>query len=306
MLVNGFKQSTTTTGTGNITLATVTGFAPFSAKYSTGTNGDPIPYAIVRDSDGVGVEWGLGHLDTTTTFVRDKILATWDGATYVENAPSAVSLGAGPYTVMVADMSAIRPIAPVATDSALSSPRHLLGGQISANPGGSVGLTNGTAVLVPFRLDVCGVISGIATKVTTAATTGTTKNIRAALYAADKNGHPGNVIAESTAGVSASTTGTKALSFAAGVRLPAGWYFVAMLTDGNPNVAGSNSLAGGGICPLWGVPGGDPIGRYVYVSKSVTYADTGACFPSPFGTTSLTWGIDWTNAFPIPSLMVTS
>lgn len=308
MFANGIKQTTTTTGTGNLTLSSVSGFPTFASKFSTGTNGDPFHYAIIRDSDGVGMEWGIGHLSSSTVLVRDKILATWDGtSTYSDQAPTALSLAAGTYRVICVDNAAARPIAANAVDTTLSgATKYLLGAQIVANPGANVAFANGTCQLVPFRLDQVATVSGVSVKVNTLASTGTTKNMRGAIYAVDKDGHPGNLIAESSAGVSTATTGVKGLTFAASVRLLPGWYFIALLTDGNPNIAGSNAAAGGGQCPMWGTAAGDVGGRYVVVTKSITYADTGALFPSPFGTTGLTYGADWVSLYPTPTLMVTA
>jgi hypothetical protein len=78
-------ESTTTTGTGNLTLAGAsTGFRSFNAAFGTGV---PCWYAI--DSDG-GAEWevGVGQLSSSTVFVRTTVLAS-------SNAGSAVNLSAG-------------------------------------------------------------------------------------------------------------------------------------------------------------------------------------------------------------------
>lgn len=305
MLANGIYQTTTTTGTGDLTLSAVTGFPPFSAKFSVGSNGDPFRYAIVRDSDGVGLEWGIGHLSASNTLVRDKIEATWNGTTYSDLNPSALSLSADTYRVICCDNSFARPISPAATDSTIASPRYLMGAQWSGNPGASITCTANTMYLVPFRLDIAVVCSGVSAKINTAATTGALKNMRAALYSVDKNGHPGNLIAESSA-TSVASTGVKAFAFPASVKLAPGHYFVALCTDSNAAPAGSNAQGGGGQCQLWGVSGGDPAGRIIGITKSLTYADSGALFPNPLGTTGLTYGVDWGTAYHCPTLMVTS
>ena len=62
------KDSTTTTGTGNITLSGTapTGFQTFANRYA---NNVPLTYAIVGQSGG---EWetGEGYLSASTTLVR--------------------------------------------------------------------------------------------------------------------------------------------------------------------------------------------------------------------------------------------
>lgn len=307
MLANGIRQTTTTTGTGNLTLSVSGSYVPFSAKFASGTNGDPFFYAIIRASDGVGMEWGIGHLSDAATLVRDKILATWDGSTYNDQTPTAANLAAGTYNVECVDMSAARPIAPVSTDATASGTyRYVMPGQYAGNPAQSIGAAANTLWMVPYRLDVAATVAGISVKVNTASTSGTLKKLRAALYRMDNAGHPGTVIAEAATSIDIGTTGLKNLLFASSVHLDPGWYFVAICTDGTPSLAGTNSNAGAGNCPLWGVPGGDVSGRYITISKALTYADTGTLFPVPLGTTGLTYGVDWAVTTYTPTLLVTS
>jgi hypothetical protein len=80
------KDTTTTTGTGNITLAGTppTGFQSFNAAF--GTSAGFFFYYCIEG----GAEWevGRGHLSASTTLVRDNIMAS-------SNAGSAVSFSAG-------------------------------------------------------------------------------------------------------------------------------------------------------------------------------------------------------------------
>lgn len=65
------KETTTTTGTGNITLAgAATGFVSFFSRFSLN---EQIYYAIAGQS---GTEWevGRGHITNSTTLVRDAVL----------------------------------------------------------------------------------------------------------------------------------------------------------------------------------------------------------------------------------------
>lgn len=85
------KDTTATTGTGNITLdgTPASGYEAFSSAYATGT--PRIPYAIVG-----GSEWevGYGTLSGATTLTRDKVLAS-------SNSDAAVSFSAGSKDVFV-------------------------------------------------------------------------------------------------------------------------------------------------------------------------------------------------------------
>lgn len=88
------KDTTTTTGTGNITLAgsAPTGFVTFASVYATGTL-QRIPYAIVHQSAN---EWevGYGSLSASTTFVRDRVVSS-------SNAGAAVNFSAGTKDIWV-------------------------------------------------------------------------------------------------------------------------------------------------------------------------------------------------------------
>lgn len=84
------KETTTTTGTGNITLAgAVSQFRSFSSVFASGAAGvyDPIYYAIVGQT---GTEWevGKGYLSNATTLVRDVVFTS-------SNANAAVNFSAG-------------------------------------------------------------------------------------------------------------------------------------------------------------------------------------------------------------------
>ena len=78
------QETTTTTGTGNITLAgAVTGYETFQINFALNEN---VFYCI---DDGAGNwEIGTGHLSATTTLVRDVVLSS-------SNSDTLVSFGAG-------------------------------------------------------------------------------------------------------------------------------------------------------------------------------------------------------------------
>lgn len=86
------KETTTTTGTGDITLAgAVTQFVAFSSRYSVGD--EEIPYAIVGQT---GTEWevGYGTYSAANTLRRDSVKAS-------SNADALVSFSAGTKDVFV-------------------------------------------------------------------------------------------------------------------------------------------------------------------------------------------------------------
>ena len=87
-LADRVKDSTTTTGTGNITLSgtAATGYRDFNSVFGTGS-GNAFYYAI---SSNGGVEWetGIGYLSASTTLVRQTVTAS-------SNSGSLVSFSAG-------------------------------------------------------------------------------------------------------------------------------------------------------------------------------------------------------------------
>jgi hypothetical protein len=96
------RETTTTTGTGDITLAgAATQFRAFSAVFTVGDV--HIPYAIAGQS---GSEWevGLGTYSATNTLRRDLVLAS-------SNSGAAVSFSAGTKDVWVnADATQLKPM----------------------------------------------------------------------------------------------------------------------------------------------------------------------------------------------------
>jgi hypothetical protein len=86
-LANLVHQTATTTGTGNFTLAAVSGKQTLDAAYGHGATTDVFEYFI---SSQAQAEWehGSGHMSDATTLARDTI---WDGS----NGTSAVNFSAG-------------------------------------------------------------------------------------------------------------------------------------------------------------------------------------------------------------------
>ena len=91
MLADRVKETATTTGTGNVTLAgAVAQFETFTANFATG---ERLYYAIVGQT---GTEWevGVGYLSGAATLVRELVLQS-------SNADALVNLSAGTKDVFV-------------------------------------------------------------------------------------------------------------------------------------------------------------------------------------------------------------
>lgn len=104
------QETTTTTGTGTITLAgAVSGFRTFTSAFTTGAR---VHYVIAG-----GTEWevGEGELATTTTLTRNVIFAS-------SNSGNAVNFSAGTKNVFC-DLPA-QSIADLALSIAIGARRH--------------------------------------------------------------------------------------------------------------------------------------------------------------------------------------
>lgn len=85
------KDTTTSTGTGNITLSGTppTGFQSFNADVGVG-----VSFEYVIDDGAGSWEMGMGYLTDAVTLVRDTVNAS-------SNAGSLVNFGAGTKTVFI-------------------------------------------------------------------------------------------------------------------------------------------------------------------------------------------------------------
>lgn len=92
MLAEFIRQTTTTTGTGSLTLASVAGFPTFADSFVVD---EPISFAVLDDATGAPLEMCQGHLSNSTTLVIDRVLTTYTGGTLNQTNPVALSLAAG-------------------------------------------------------------------------------------------------------------------------------------------------------------------------------------------------------------------
>ncbi len=90
MLANRVRETTTTTGTGNITTAGAeTGFRTFNTAFGTVRRF----YYFVEDANGTAWESGIGYLSASTTLVREKVLDNSSGGT------TAITLTSGTHNI---------------------------------------------------------------------------------------------------------------------------------------------------------------------------------------------------------------
>ncbi len=83
---NGVKATTLTTGTGDVTLAEVSGYVPFPLAFSVG---DTIPYAI---HNGQNWEWGVGTVQAGGVLERTTVASTLVAGVFTDVAPARITL----------------------------------------------------------------------------------------------------------------------------------------------------------------------------------------------------------------------
>lgn len=235
MLANWAKCTTTTSGTGDVTLSTVSGFPSFSDVF---TVGQIVSYSILN-SNGEPVEEGIGCYSAVDTLTRTYVCGTYTGGVYDNTAPSAISLS-GTYTVIASNVRSMAPTLPQINTSAaaryFASPSH----QSSSS---SKSILAGDLIAVPLLFSAARPVDAFAIEVTTL---GASAVARCGLYSVGANGLPAKLLIES-ADIDCSTTGVKVSTFAA-VSISPGWYYM-LLACKTANV-GVRGYGGGSVGSL--------------------------------------------------------
>lgn len=217
MLGDAIKQTTTTTGTGALTVAAVTGYPTLANVFALG---QPFSYTLL-DSNGLFLEAGVGILTSSTVMTRSRICATFAGTTYTTSGATASSLS-GTTTVIGTPHAASMAAVPQTVDGFNSG----VGRYIS-----SAGTTNlrttytlgATMFYIPFMSEFGCIATAMAMEVT-AAVSG---NAQLGIYAVAPLGQPGKLLA-STAAFAVGTTGWKKPALSANFAMPAGPYYVGL------------------------------------------------------------------------------
>ena len=237
MLGTWINQTTTTTGTGNLTLASVTGYPEFSTQFSSGQR---FQYQILDDSTGAPIESGIGYL-SSGALVRERIECTMVSGTFDNTAPTAVSLAAGTKKV-ICSISSASAFSPAVGAVSAATYKSYGDGTIVYGSGQSFAMIADRAYAKQFEALATNEIDAVLTRVTVAGASG--KLIRGAIYSIGNDGLPDVKLAESST-VAADTTGVKTLSFTA-IRPPQR-FFVAVISDGTPSLfctpSGTNRTA---------------------------------------------------------------
>ena len=222
MLANNVQETTTTTGTGNITLAGASEDGQtFTSQFMTDQR-----FSYFIDDRAGNWETGIGYLSASTTLVRTKPI---NGSAAVP-----VSFAAGTKFVYVA---------PSAECAPLCAQSQSLTGTLDTKCVRSAHLTrNGVAThtiagtrvqFAPFKLDYACTFDAFLASVKT---TGAAGDIFCALYTI-ADGLPDKLVVTHATSLDPEVSGVQTGTFTAQA-IPAGWYFIAVTCDVNVGVLG--------------------------------------------------------------------
>ncbi len=222
MLANWVKCTTTTTGTGDLTLTPVSGFPSFADVFSIG---QIVAYSIVNGS-GEPVEEGIGSYSAADTLTRTYPCATYSGGVYDSSAPSTISLS-GTYTVIASSVRGMAPTLPRMNTGAAA--RYWFTPSLVMSSAAARSLYVGNLYAEPVYFNAASPVDALALNVTTS---GAAAIARIGIYSVGVDGKPGKLIKES-GDLDCSSTGVKVSTFTA-ISLTPGWYYLCVAVKGAP------------------------------------------------------------------------
>lgn len=245
MIANGLRHASVTGGTGALTLTAVTGYPVWADVL--GTSGVRlVQYTITQFTTTAQTviakfEIGWGDLDLSTLILtRRKVVATWDGTSYVTAAPTALSFvtTAGLVTVTCDPTAELPPLAVPAANISLGDG---LGNLTSHNTTANTIYTPtaGTEYYVPYLHHQTGEIVAAGLYVTTA----TAGGAKLGMYEVGTDGLPGQRLVDLTAGavVDTGTLGARTTTVSPAYLAP-GWYYAAVLFSVAAPVRGNGPI----------------------------------------------------------------
>ncbi len=236
MLANWIRHTTTTTTTGPGPL-TVVSVAGYPGYYETIGVNRRAPYCIL-DSTGAPVEEGIGYLSDATTWVREKITATYANSALFTVNPSAVTLPAGTYQLIcpvsaIGVLGAAKGFNRAVTGASLQKlffSQHMAVHNASSN---GIALAPNRLTVVPCWLTASLEGDALGVRIGTGVT-GT--SVRMGLWDLGSDQHPAKLLGE-TAPLASATSGVDLIGTIAAVqRLHPGWYALGIVSNGAPTV----------------------------------------------------------------------
>jgi hypothetical protein len=254
MLANWVEGTSTTGGTGALTVSSVSGSPTFTSVWgSSGTRF--VHYSIVEFTDTTfatvaKAENGVGSVAlSTNALTRTRVFESWDGSAH---GTSAVSFGTSSGLVRVRISATAQTWPNLPQFYLAASPSEDLGMPSAAmTVTANAAVTAGREYYSPF-LWLGGVITQAGLSVSTAVSSTSAK---AGIYEVGSDGKPGQKLLDLTSGgaITTATTGAKVVSVSATL-LPPGWYYSGLLFEGAPTMRSYSSTLISPAGTLNGVP----------------------------------------------------
>lgn len=271
MLASWVRQTTTTTGTGTITLDGTpdSDAIGFSDAFN---DGDRVQYVI---EDGNNRESGTGTLSSGTdwTLTRDLVLETLSSGSYSRMPATGITLSGSAVVGIAADASMVLP----SYGNLIDSTSNVIGILPSGLHGGTT--TQTTSIVsdrvysAPFTLASTTKVNALKINVSVSAPSSTVAGI--GIYACDENMYPDALLADVS--ISVQSTGTKTGTLATALKLMPGTYWAAVYADTNVTIRGD--VAASGTHPS----AADLFCRPTALYKTVPSI---TALPDPFGTST--------------------
>lgn len=236
--MNGVYETTTTSGTGTVTLSAVTGRPRFS---DAGVNA-VVPYAM---KDGNNWEWGIGTVGSSNTLARSVIMATYVSGIYDNTSPTAITLSGSAADVYLANIAEASATGLPIISSAYGR-KAVMSSHWNVYASSTLTVTADRLYLLPCRLDSTYDVNGFYIDMNTAGAAST--KARIGLYRMKSDGQPGALIVE-TADIDTSVTATILSPSVTQTRIDPGWYYIGIVNSGTPTYQAYPSSAIG-ISPL--------------------------------------------------------
>jgi hypothetical protein len=269
---NWIYQTTTTTGTGNLTLSAVSGYPQISSQFAAS---ELFKYQILDDTTGAPLEQGIGYIDGSGNLVRSKPQATMTAGTYDGTGVSAVSLPAGTKKVIVA----------LGAQSSITSTQSVYGvgvrGYGDAQFSSAVGTISPIASLsyaIPFIAAVDADVDAIVCRVTSANGQSFGGEVKASIWSYGADGLPAVKLVEGVTTVS--NTGLIVIPLSSATRPPSR-FFVIFTSALNYTMQGHGGYSGIGMM------GTD---NSMVPISAITKAGSGADHPADWTSPSLLTG----------------
>lgn len=236
--MNGVYETTTTSGTGTVTLSAVTG----RPRFSDAGVGALVPYAI---KDGSNWEWGIGTVGGSNSLLRSVVTATHVAGTYDNTSPAAISLSGSSADVYLASIAeALATGLPIV--SGVYGRKAVMSTHWNTHANSTLTVAADRLYLLPFRVDSAYDINGFYIDMNTAGAAST--KARIGLYRMKSDGQPGALIVE-TADIDTSVAAAVLSPSVTQTRIAPGWYYIALVCSGTPTFQAYPSSAIG-ISPL--------------------------------------------------------